>query len=214
MALDLNLDGITSQLEKLGKLPRPARMALVPAIAIAVVGAYVYFFYLPGKQQMQQLEAQQMQVQRKLNEVRSIAANLEKFEAEIADLEKRFKVALRQLPNGKELPVLLTDISSLGKNAGLEVKAFRPQEEIRRDFYAEVPINIEFVGRYHDIAGFFDEVSRLPRIVNIGRLEMSIEDENALDTVLKVKGQAQTFRFIDNAAAQTAAATGARKGNR
>ncbi len=215
MALDMNLDQLTNQLEKLAKLPKPARMALVPAILVAVVGAYVYFFHLPGKEQMASIEAKQQQLQRKLNEVRSVAGNLEKFEAEIAELEQEFAVALRQLPNGKELPVLLTDISSLGKNAGLEVKAFRPQPEVKRDFYAEVPIDIEFTGRFHDIATFFDEVSRLPRIVNIGRLEMFIQDENSIDTMLSVKGQAQTFRFIENAAAQPASAAGAQgKGKR
>ena len=205
MALDMNLDQITGQLEKLTKLPKAARVGLVPAIVIAVVGAYVYFSYLPAKEQMKQVQAQQQQLQRKLNEVRAVAGNLEKFQAEIADLEAKFKVALRQLPNGKELPVLLTDISSLGKNAGLEVKAFRPQPEVKRDFYAEVPINIEFSGRYHDIATFFDEVSRLPRIVNIGRLDMQIEDENSIDTVLIVKGQAQTFRFLEPLAAPAGA---------
>jgi type IV pilus assembly protein PilO len=215
MALDLNIEQITSHLEKLTKLPRPARMALVPAIVTVVVGAYVYFMFLPGQAQMKQIEAQQQQLQRKLNEVRSTAGNLERFEAKIAELEQKFAVALRQLPNGKELPVLLTDISSLGKNAGLEVKAFRPQPEVRRDFYAEVPIDIEFTGRFHDIASFFDEVSRLPRIVNIGRLDMAIREENSMDTMLSVKGQAQTFRFIENAAARPAGAAGAQgKGTR
>ena len=163
---------------------------------------------------MKGIEAKQQQLQRKLNEVRSVAGNLEKFEAEITALEREFKVALRQLPNDKELPVLLTDISSLGKNAGLEVKAFRPQPEVRRDFYAEVPIEIEFSGRFHDIALFFDEVSRLPRIVNIGRLDMFVQEENSIDTMLSVKGQAQTFRFIENAAAQGAGAAGSGKGKR
>ena len=62
---------------------------------------------------------------------------------------RRLTLALRQLPDSKELPVLLTDVTSLGKNAGLEFKAFRPRPEIQRDFYAEVPIEIEFTGRFH-----------------------------------------------------------------
>ena len=95
--------------------------------------------------------------------------------------------------------MLLTDITSLGKNAGLEFKAFRPKEEVRRDFYAEVPIDIEFTGDFHDTAAFFDEISRLPRIVNVGSLDVVISTENSLDTVLQVKGNATTFRFLDDA---------------
>jgi type IV pilus assembly protein PilO len=129
--------------------------------------------------------------------VRSVAANMGRFQDEIAGLEKKLKIALRQLPDSKELPVLLTDVTSLGKNAGLEFKAFRPQDEVRRDFYAEVPIGIEFTGTFHEIANFFDRVAKLPRIVNVAELDMSIGDESANQTKLKVKGRATTFRFLE-----------------
>jgi type IV pilus assembly protein PilO len=106
-------------------------------------------------------------------------------------------VALRQLPDSKELPVLLTDVTSLGKNAGLDFRAFRPQQEIRKAFYAEVPIDIEFSGGFHDIATFFDQIARLPRIINISELEMSISKESSSGTLLKVEGKATTFRFVE-----------------
>ena len=68
--------------------------------------------------------------------------------------------ALRQLPNEKQLEVLLTDISNLGKTAGIEIKSFKREDERVHDFYAEVPISVAFEGRFHDIARFFDLVSR------------------------------------------------------
>ncbi|MDX1578498.1 MAG: type 4a pilus biogenesis protein PilO, partial [Gemmatimonadota bacterium] len=193
--MDLGLDRFQGQLEKLQKLPRAYRMALIPAIAIVVGAAYVYVLYMPTRAQLDGVQEQQLQLQRKLAEVRSVAANEDRVKAEIAELERKLAVALRQLPDDKELPVLLTDITSLGKNAGLDFKAFRPQPEFKRDFYAEVPIELEFTGRFHDIATFFDEVSRLPRIVNIGELDIQIEREGSEDTTLKVKGNATTFRF-------------------
>jgi len=199
MALDM--DQVTQQLEKLNRLPRPARMAMVPTIFVLVVGAFIWFSYLPGREQLAQIEAEQQKLQRKLNEVRTVAGNLAKVEARIAELESQFVDALRQLPDSKELPVLLTDISSLGKTAGLDVTAFNPQAEVPREFYAEVPIDLEFSGRFHDIAVFFDELARLPRIVNVGRLDLEVGNEDAFDTVLKARGQAQTFRFLETAAA-------------
>lgn len=93
--------------------------------------------------------------------------------------------------------MLLVDVTTLGKNAGLDVTAFRPKPEERRDFYAKVPIQLEFSGRYHEIAQFFDKVSRLPRIVNVGDLEMSVKAAKADETVLNVSGTATTFRFIE-----------------
>ncbi len=197
--MDLSLDALSGAFEKVAKLPKSYRMAMLPAIALAVCGIYVYFLYLPSASTLETIRDQQLQLQRKLTEVRTVAGNEEAVKAEIAALERKLEIALRQLPDSKELPVLLTDITSLGKNAGLEFKAFRPQDEMRRDFYAEVPIEIEFVGDFHDVAVFFDEVSRLPRIVNISELDVSISSENSMDTVLLVKGSATTFRFLDDA---------------
>jgi type IV pilus assembly protein PilO len=208
MAMDLGLEKLQPHLERLARLPKPYQMATLPALAALVLGVYVYFFYLPASRELAQVQDQHLTLQRKLNEVRSVAANVATFEQEIAELEKKLSIALRQLPNSKELPVLLTDVTSLGKNAGLDFRAFRPGVEIKRDFYAEVPIDIEFSGRYHDIAGFFDEVSRLPRIVNVGELEVTIADENTQETFLNVKGQARTFRFLEESQQQAAAPAG------
>ena len=145
---------------------------------------------------MKDVRARELELQRKLSEVRSVAANISAFESEISGLEVKLKTALRQLPNTKELEVLLTDMSNLGKTAGVEIKSFKRSEEIVHDFYAEVPIQIELEGEFHDIAQFFDLMSKLPRIVNMGALNIGVARENGDATVLSVKGTATTFRFV------------------
>jgi type IV pilus assembly protein PilO len=212
--MDLGLERFSQQLERLGKVPRAYRVALLPVIAIVVGGLYTWGLYLPKAEELEGLRGQQLQLQRRLNEVRSVAANVGKFEEEIAALERKLKIALRQLPDSKELPVLLTDVNTLGKNAGLEIKAFRPGTEVKRDFYAEVPIEVEFVGKFHDIATFFDQVSKLPRIVNVSQLAIKIAEESAIETVLKVSGEAVTFRFLEEAAAAEAAPAQGAKGGK
>lgn len=209
--MDLGLDQLQGHFEKLQKLPRAYRMALLPAIAALVGGLYVYLFYVPTKATLEQARQQQLQLQRKLAEVRSVASNEERVKQEIEALERKLAVALRRLPDDKELPVLLTDITSLGKNSGLDFEAFRPRPEVQRDFYAEVPIGVEFTGRFHDIAAFFDEIARLPRIVNVGELDIEIAEQDSQRTVLEVKGTATTFRFLEKQAdADAGAASGGR----
>jgi len=212
--MDLRTEQLEAGFAKFQKLPRAYRMVAYPVIAAVVVSLYTYLFYLPAHDDLEAARSKQFELQRKLNEVRSVAANMGAFEEEIALLERRLTLALRQLPDSKELPVLLTDVTSLGKNAGLEFKAFRPRPEIPRDFYAEVPIEIEFTGKFHEIAEFFDRVAKLPRIVNVSELEMTIGAEDSLDTHLKVKGKATTFRFVEDPseATQSQGATGARRG--
>jgi type IV pilus assembly protein PilO len=211
--MKLKADQLQGVLEKFARLPKTWRAAAYPVIVALVVSAYGYALFLPAREELHVIQAKQFELQRKLNEVRAVAANMGRFEEEIAALEKKFKIALRQLPDSKELPVLLTDVTSLGKNAGLEFKAFRPQDEVRRDFYAEVPIGIEFTGEFHEIAAFFDRVAKLPRIVNIAELDMTIGKESADTTVLSVKGRATTFRFLEESNAPDAgAAPGKGKG--
>jgi type IV pilus assembly protein PilO len=204
--MDLGLDKLQGSLERFSKLPKSTRQGVIAGVVVAVLALYVWLFYLPASAQLGSVQAQELELQRKLNEVRTIAGNLPKFQEELAERERRFEVALRQLPNSKELPMLLTDVSSIGKNAGLEFKAFKPRTEVPRDFYAEVPIEIEFSGTFHEIATFFDNVSKLPRIVNVSDIKMTIEAENLDGTRLQVSGNATTFRFLD--AAGTGAAAG------
>ena len=208
--MDLGLEKYQAQLEKLSKLPRAARLGLAPALCLVVVGVYIWAFFLPARAEYTAAREQQLQLQRRLAEVRAVAGNEAQVKEEIAALDVRLKEALRQLPNGKELPGLLTDVSSLGKNAGLDFKSFTPGTEVTKAFYAEVPIDIEFTGRYHDIARFFDDISRLPRIVTMGQMDVTIARETPDATILKVVGEATTFRFVEEQAAPAPEAAGKR----
>ncbi len=213
--MELGLEKYQAQLDKLTKLPRGVRMGIIPALCALVLGLYGYFLFMPARAERVAAREQQLQLQRRLAEVRAVAANEQQVKQEIAALERKLTEALRQLPNDKELPGLLTDVSSLGKNAGLDFRSFRPGQEIRKAFYAEVPIELEFTGRFHDIARFFDEVSRLPRVVNMGELEVQIAKETPDETFLKVNGRATTFRFLgEDASAAEAAAPNAKEGKR
>jgi type IV pilus assembly protein PilO len=187
---------VQAKLEQITKLPKGVRFGIIAGLGVALAIGYFFLFYQEKNDELKELRAQELELQRKLSEVRSVAANISAFESEIADLEIKLKTALRQLPNEKELEVLLTDISNLGKTAGVEIKSFKRNDEVVHDFYAEVPIQIELEGEFHDIAQFFDLMSKLPRIVNMGALTIGIAREDQEATVLSVKGTATTFRFV------------------
>ena len=182
--------------DKILKLPKGARFGILAGIAVLVCVGYYFGVYQGKAQELERLRAEELGLQRKLSEVRLVAGNIEAFEAEIGELEVKLKKALRQLPNEKQLEVLLTDISNLGKNAGVEIRSFQRQQEVVHDFYAEVPIAIELEGEYHDIGKFFELLSQLKRIVNMGALKMGVSKESIDSTRLKVTGTATTFRFV------------------
>jgi len=187
---------VQAKLEQVAKLPKAVRFGVIAAICLLVVSSYYFGVYQDSQLELERMRAKELELQRKLSEVRSVAANIAAFEEEITELEAKLSKALRQLPNEKQLEVLLTDISNLAKNSGVEVKSFKRNSEVVHDFYAEVPISLALEGGYHDIAQFFDMMSRLPRIVNMGALNVSVADESAESTRLKVTGTATTFRFV------------------
>lgn len=187
---------LQSRFDQIARLPKAARYGIIVGLAVLMVGGYFFGMYQGSSVRLQELRARELELQRKLSEVRSIAANIDAFEREITDLEIQLTAALRQLPNGKQLEVLLTDMSNLGKTAGIEMKSFKRQEEVVHDFYAEVPILIDLEGDFHEVAHFFDLLSKLPRIVNMGALNVTVASENASETRLRVSGTATTFRFV------------------
>ncbi len=188
---------LQSRLDQIAKLSRNARMGILAGLAVLLAAGYYFGFYSGQSDRLATMRSRELELQRKLSEVRSIAANIKAFENEITQLEAQLAVALRQLPNDKQLEVLLADISNLGKTAGIEIKSFKRGSEQVHDFYAEVPIDVQLEGTYHEIARFFDSVSRLPRIVNMGALEMKVSSATPVETRLVVSGTATTFRFVN-----------------
>ncbi len=195
MALDLNVD-FDEQLEQLANVPKPIRLAVITLVLIAIGAGYWFLSYQPLKTEVRELIVHGHELQRKLNNARSVADNLPGFEAEVAALERDLNFALQQLPNGKQFEDLLQDISTAGKKVGVTIKSIDRDSEDRRDFYADVPFKIELEGAYHDLARFFEMVANLPRIVNVGGLEITVSKEDRQATLLKVTGRATTFRFL------------------
>ena len=73
------------------------------------------------------------------------------------------------------MPSLLVDISQTGLAAGLEEKLFQPENEVKKDFYAELPIKIRLTGSYHDFGEFVSGIAAPPRIVTLHNIEIKTE---------------------------------------
>lgn len=199
MALDINVD-LDQKLEQLAKVPKTIRLAVVSSLLVAIAGGYWFFSYQPAQEVRQRLVVEAQGLQRDLNNARSVASDVPGFEAEVAGLERDLDLALKQLPNRKQFEDLLRDISTAGKKVGVMIKSIDRDKEVKRNFYAEVPFKLEIEGTYHDLARFFEMVAALPRIVNVGALQIKVAEETPAATMLKVEGRATTFRFLSDEA--------------
>lgn len=189
------------RLEKVLKLPLYQRLLILVALMLVITGLFVYLMYLPMREELAGLQQKDASLQSKIQEDQRIADNLPKFKAEFEKMEALLNDALTELPNEKEIPNLLTSITALAKESGLNVTLFKPGAEKPKGFYAEVPVELKMVGSYHEVALFSDAVAKLPRIVNINNLTLASPKDDGGRVLLAVNCLATTFRFIEGATA-------------
>jgi type IV pilus assembly protein PilO len=154
------------------KWPASRKALLWFGFSAVVLLLYYFLGVQPQIERMRVLEAEFGQLGQKLRENQAIAANLPQVQAEVELLDQKLAEALTKLPNKEEIPALLQTISDLGKDSGLEFLLFKPGGATPKDFYAEVPLDLQIRGRYHDLGLFFNRIGRLPRIVTIQNLEI------------------------------------------
>jgi type IV pilus assembly protein PilO len=119
----------------------------------------------------------------------------------VAKLNEELRNALTQLPNEKEIPEILKTISSLGKESNLEFTLFKPRPEQVQEFFADVPIDLNALGSYHNVGIFFDKVSKLPRIINVIDFNLTrakdTKGRNENEILLTTSCMIKTYRFIE-----------------
>jgi len=192
--------------ERIEELAPGRRVALLVAVLIALFGGFFYLVYFPRAAEVERLrkQAEQIAAQRDVIGVR--LGNVEKLRAEVEDLKARFALAQAQLPDKKEIPELLSQVSNAGRQSGLEILRFKQLPEVYADFYAEVPVEIVVRGNYFDVAKFFDKVARLSRIVNVSDIVMKDPKQVGDEISVETKCKATTFRFLDEAERERIAA--------
>jgi type IV pilus assembly protein PilO len=188
------LDSLDPLFEKVGQLNRLHRILICLGAFVLLAGGFFYFSYLPKIQEIDRLKTEKATLEQNLKVARKKAAQLAEYREKMKKAEEDFKVAKAVLPETREIPSLLTSVSDSAQGAGLDVPLFQPQAEVKKDFYAEIPVNIKVSGSYHNVASFFDNVSRLFRIVNIRDIDMK---SGKSDTDLQTSCTAVTYKFVE-----------------
>jgi len=180
-----------------GRWPLAVRAGAVAVWLLALTFALGYV--LVWQNQSPALEQAQNEEQKLRQEYRykhGKAVNLEVYKQQLKDVERSFGALLRQLPGKTQVPNLLVDISQTGLAAGLQEKLFQPGPEVKKDFYAELPIKIRLTGSYHQFGEFVSGIAALPRIVTLHDIEIKPESKDSYDQ-LTLDLTAKTYRYLD-----------------
>ncbi len=183
-----------------GRWPLPFRLGAVGLIFVVAVGICAYLIAIKDqKPKLEQARAEEQSLTTTLESKSRKAANLDAYKEQLKEMERSFGAMLRQLPNKTEVPNLLVDISQTGLAAGLEEKLFQPTGEVKKDFYAELPIRIRLTGSYHAVGNFVSGIASLPRIVTLHGLQLSQSTvKGATTDQLQLDITAKTYRYLDD----------------
>ncbi|MSP39109.1 MAG: pilus assembly protein PilO [Deltaproteobacteria bacterium] len=186
-------------LDNLLERPRIQRIGILAAAIILLGALYYSFIYSPRSDEVAKL-ADSVEIARNEKTVKQQkAANLPRLQRDLKQLDMELKKALAQLPNDKQMALLLTSISAKAQQAGLDVLLFRPRAETFQEFYAEVPVDITVKGRFHNTVSFFDEVGRLNRLINIDSIGFKNPTIAGDGVILETTSVATAFRFLSDA---------------
>jgi type IV pilus assembly protein PilO len=185
-----------------GRWPLPFRVAAVAIAFAAVAAAGVYMFVIKNEVPLlERAEREEQELRATFEQRQQKAANFDAYRAQLAEIERSFGAMLRQLPSQTEIPNLLVDIAQTGLAAGLEERLFERLGEVQKDFYAEQPIKIQFVGSYHELGNFVSGIAALPRIVTLHDIAITPADRETFDE-LTLDVTAKTYRYLDEDAGE------------
>jgi Tfp pilus assembly protein PilO len=171
-----------------------ALLGLVLAVAIYFAGNH--YLLKPRQQNLETLDGKLVVLQAKIQEGRAAKAQLPQFRQEVQRLELELDKLLRVLPARRNTPELLRRIRDLTEQGDFSLKRFTPGNFIDQEFFSEWPIAVSLDGTYHNLALFFDRVSRFSRIVNIQGLKVnSIRGTGGGDHTISASFTAKTFVY-------------------
>jgi type IV pilus assembly protein PilO len=204
--MDLNLEkiqkGFASFIDtKVSRLEAKHKVLILLFAMILPSLAFFFLGYSPKDKEIKTLNNNKSALLAEISKVEATVKQLAKHQAEMKETELLFRAASLLLPEKKEIPSLLTNISGLGTNSGLEFLSFKPVNETPKTFYAEIPVNITVRGPYHNVGEFLNKISKLPRIVTVSEIGMGSPTQSGNEMLLNTTFNLVTYRFIEPPAA-------------
>ncbi|MBT8057967.1 MAG: type 4a pilus biogenesis protein PilO [Gammaproteobacteria bacterium] len=188
----------------IGSAPVSVRYVILGFLLVIIL-AIGYFLLVKAKtEQLEMVQQLELSLRAQFEQKQAKAANLEAYEAQLAEMQELLETMFRQLPSKTEMDKLLVDVSQTALGAGIDVQLFQPNAEAFHDFYAERPISVRMLGDYHQFGDFVGGVASLPRVVILTMHDISLRPATDRDVGITrndgrliLEGTVKTYRYID-----------------
>lgn len=184
----------------IGNAPAPVKIGAIITLCIVILATGLWFDTKSQLESLEKIKAKETTLFSEFKIKADQAAKLDLYKEQLAEMKATFGALLRQLPEKTDVESLIIDVSQTALANGLEVKKFQPSSEIKKGFYAELPISLQVTGSFHELATFISGVAALPRIVTIHDMQLLPVDDKDVNNLskqkLKMISTAKTYRYL------------------
>jgi type IV pilus assembly protein PilO len=181
----------------LTKLPLVGQLGVSVAIGALIFGGFYWFWLSDAFKEEAKKKAQREALQKEIRALEVTANKLQEFQREVQLLEAKLDTLKRILPPERETPDLMRRVQALAAQSFLTVKKSTPANPVQKEFYQEVPINMDLTGTYHNLGLFFDRISRLSRLVNVKNLKVKASTKQAVNSTIDAASVVLTYVYQD-----------------
>jgi len=169
-------------------------------LAVMVFALSFFFYFKPQNAELEKIKSERQKVEEEVAQLLEKKKQLDLIEAELADLNTTLKELEQIIPLRKETDVILRRIQQMAFDSRLDIIKFTPRALINQEFYSEWPIPIEIRGSYHNLASFFDRLSKFARLFNIDNFSLKTLANQTEDMTISSTFTAKTYIFLEESA--------------
>jgi len=192
-------------------IPKKYRLPLIIVLGVAIVVAGYFLLIKSQLEEKNRLISEQNAARTELAKLVAYKARIEELRKEHARLKVDLEEAMRQMPEEKEIPSLLRQVSLTAQESRTRVRYFAPKSLQPVEFYAELPFEIRYTGPYHNLGYFFDGLRKLERIVHVTSFNLEAKTSTG-KVILDGTCTAKAYVLSAQSAKQAPATKGKGKG--
>ncbi len=175
-------------------LPVGAKIFVAFFILALISAGYYFGVHMTMEEDIQNARRRHEVLQNDLTQAHERQQEYLKLREELAGRDALDKQNMRILPETAEIPAFLDDLNRLAELSGLRVGNVQPRPEAGEQFFVRVPVSLAVSGKYHQLAKFFYNISRLERAINMENISLTTPTKEGEDINLSVSVLATTFR--------------------
>jgi type IV pilus assembly protein PilO len=186
---------LSIDLKKVTRLPKKYKIIIMVSICVVLFAAIFALLLMPQFKDKKAVASELASVRLDLKKLQDIRNNMDKTRREYAEMKDRLQQVLSQMPEQKDVPNLLRQVSTLSHETGARIRYFEPKAVQAKEFYSELPFELRYTGGYHNMGYFFDGIRRLERIVHVTSFSLEAKSVTATKVVLEGNCMAKTYVY-------------------